>query len=162
MSIDHSCQTDYVWQMDIQRNESQTTVFFREIRLPRSVVISYPRPVAALAENWTRRSGVLIALVGTTVVGYTRMNDAYIQHTALLTDLVVTPRYRRQGVATALIMAAQTWAVNRKNNRMIVEMITKNAPAIRLALKLGFEFSGYNDMYYDSKDIAVFFGRSIG
>jgi hypothetical protein len=24
MAIDHSCQTDYVWQMDIQRDEGDT------------------------------------------------------------------------------------------------------------------------------------------
>ncbi len=162
MSIDHSCQTEYVWQMDVQHEETQTTVFFREIRLPRSVAISYPRPVAALSESWSRRSGVLIALVGGTVVGYVRMNDISIPHTALLTDVVVSPRYRRQGIATTLVLAAQTWAVNRKNNRMMMEMTTKNVPAIRLAQKLGFDFSGYNVAYYETQDIALFFGRSIG
>jgi len=162
MSIDHSSQTDYVWQVDIQRDEAQTTVFFREIRLPRSVEISYPRPVTALADTWSRRSGILVALMGSTIAGYVRMNDTSVFHTALVTDLAVTPRYRRQGIATTMLVAAQALAVNRKNHRMVIEMITKNDPAIRLALKLGFEFSGYNDKYYDTQDIAIFFGRKIG
>lgn len=162
ISMDHSNKTDYVWQVDIQQDESQTSASFREIRLPRSVDITYPRPVADLAETWTRRSGVLVAVVGGMIVGYTRMNDTYIQQTAILNDLVVTPRYRRQGIATALILAAQTWARNRKNNRIIMEMISKNVPAIRLAQKLGFEFCGYNDAYYPTKEIALFFRRSIG
>jgi len=58
-------------------------------------------------------------------------------------------------------LAAQNWAENRHNNRILLEMTTKNIPAIRLAQKLGFEFSGYNDNYYESKDIALFFGRMV-
>jgi hypothetical protein len=30
-----------------------------------------------------------------------------------------------------------------------------------LARKLGYEFCGYNDLYYETQDIALFFGRSI-
>jgi GNAT superfamily N-acetyltransferase len=162
MSIDHSCSSEYVWQMDIQRDEKQTTISFREIRLPRPVVVAYPRSVQALSESWSRRAGFLVALKEGVVVGYARMNDTAIPHTAWLTDVVVTPRYRRQGIAIALIMAAQAWAVNRKNNRLMLEMITKNAPAIRLAQKLGFEFCGYNVAYYETRDIALFFKHSVG
>lgn len=161
MAIDHACHSDYVWQMDFLREETQTGVIFREIRLPRPVVVPYPRPVAALAETWSRRAGMLTALVEETVIGYARMNDTVIPHTAWLTDVVVSPRFRRQGVATTLILAAQTWAGSRHNTRMLLEMTSKNVPAIRLARKLGFEFSGYNDAYYATQDIALFFGRSI-
>lgn len=162
ISIDHTSQTDYVWQVDIQEDETQRTIRLREIRLPRTVDVSYPRPVAALSDTWNRRSGVLVALIGSIIVGYIRMNDTISPRAALITDLVVAPPNRRQGIATAMILAAQTLAVNRKNNRMIIEMITKNDPAIKMALKLGFEFSGYNERYYDTKDIAVFFGRKLG
>ena len=43
MAIDHTCQTDYVWQMDVDREEGQIGAIFREIRLPRSVTVPYPR-----------------------------------------------------------------------------------------------------------------------
>jgi GNAT superfamily N-acetyltransferase len=161
MAIDHSCQSDYVWQMDANREETQTAIVFREIRLPRSVAVPYPRSVAALSETWSRRAGMLTALVDGAVIGYVRMNDSIIPHTAWLPDVVVSPRYRRQGVATTLVVAAQTWSVNRHNGRTLLEMTSKNVPAIRMAQKLGFEFSGYNDAYYETQDIAIFFGRSI-
>jgi ribosomal protein S18 acetylase RimI-like enzyme len=74
---------------------------------------------------------------------------------------VVASRYRRQGIASALVLAAQSWAVQRKDGRVLLEMSSKNNPAIRLAQKLGFEFCGYNDQYYESQDIALFFGRLI-
>ncbi len=162
MAMDHTSTVDYVWQMDLQHEEEQYLVAFREIRLPRSVVIPYPRPVSLLSESWNRRHGVLIAEEAGTTVGYVRMNDNQVLHTALITDLVVTPRCRRQGIGTALVLAAQSWAANRKNKHVMLETITKNTPAIRLALKLGFDFSGYNAMYYESKDVALFFGRTLG
>jgi len=40
-------------------------------------------------------------------------------------------------------------------------MTSKNYAAIRLSQKLGFEFCGYNDHYYLTQDIALFFGRAL-
>lgn len=161
MAFDHTCQTEYVWQMDVQRQEGQLGAIFREIRLPHAVSVSYPRPVSALPDSWNRRAGMLVAMVGAQMIGYIRMSDLIMPDTAWLTDIVVSPRFRRQGVAMALILAAQSWAVDRKNNRAIMEMSSKNNPSICLARKLGYEFCGYNDLYYETQDIALFFGRSI-
>jgi ribosomal protein S18 acetylase RimI-like enzyme len=161
MAIDHSCQTDYVWQMDIQHEEGQFGAIFREIRLPRTVSVLYPRQVSGLSESWNRRAGILVAALGKQVVGYVRINDLILPHTAWLTDLVVSPRFRRQGIACTLVLAVQSWALDRKDRRVLLEMPSKNNPAIRLAQKLGYEFCGYNDQYYETQDIALFFGRFI-
>ena len=161
MAIDHSCQTDYVWQMDVQRDEGQIGAIFREIRLPHSVSVPYPRAVSALPDSWNRKAGMLVAMIGEQVVGYIRMSDLIIPHNAWMTDIVVSPRFRRQGVGTALILAVQSWAVDRKDNRALMEMPSKNNPMIGLARKLGYEFCGYNDIYYETQDITLFFGRSI-
>ncbi|MCS7011521.1 MAG: GNAT family N-acetyltransferase [Anaerolineales bacterium] len=161
MQIDHSCQSEYVWQMDIQLEGNQVSTTFREIRLPRPVTVRYPRPVAALSESWNQRVGFLSALIADTPIGYVRINDLILPYTAWVTDLVVAPRYRRQGVGLALLLAAQQWARNRQNSRIMLEMTNKNIPAIRLAQKLGFEFCGYNDTYYESQEVALFFVRSI-
>ena len=161
MAIDHSCQSDYVWQMDVQHEDGQVGAIFREIRLPRSVSVSYPRPVSALSESWSRRSGILVSVIDGQPVGYVRTNDAILPRTAWLMDVVVAPLFRRQGIASALVMAAQSWAVERKNRRALLEMPAKNNPAIQFAQKLGYDFCGYNDQYYETQDIALFFGRFI-
>ncbi|MGZ6346976.1 MAG: GNAT family N-acetyltransferase [Anaerolineales bacterium] len=161
MAIDHSCQTDYVWQMDVQREEGQVGAIFREIRLPRSVSVPYPREVSTLPDSWDRRAGMLVAMIGEQIIGYIRMTDLILPKTVWMTDIVVSPRFRRQGVGTALILSAQSWAMDRKANRALVETPSKNNPMIYLARKLGYEFCGYNDMYYETQDIALFFGRSI-
>ncbi|HVM72668.1 MAG TPA: GNAT family N-acetyltransferase [Anaerolineales bacterium] len=161
MAIDHTCQTDYVWQMDMQREEGQMGAFFREIRLPHPVKVRYPRSLAVLPDVWNRRSSMLTAMTGGEIVGYIRMSDLILPHTAWITDIVVSPRFRRQGVGMALMLAAQSWAVDRKNTRALVEMPSKNNLMVSLARKLGYEFCGYNDLYYETQDIALFFGRSI-
>ena len=122
---------------------------------------SYPRPVEAISETWNRRSGMLVAVIGEQLVGYIRMNDRILPQTAWITDVVVAPSYRRQGVATTLILAVHSWAVDRKKSRAILEMPSKNNLAVRLAQKLGYEFCGYNDQYYESQDIALFYDRLI-
>jgi len=161
MAIDHSCQTEYVWQMDVVREEDQVGAIFREIRLPRPVSVVYPRRVSGLSESWNRRSGVLVAVIGKQTVGYVRTSDSILPNTAWLLDVVVSPRFRRQGIASTLVLAAQSWGVDRKNHRAMLEMPSKNSPAVHLAQKLGYEFCGYNDQYYETQDIALFFGRSI-
>ncbi len=61
----------------------------------------------------------------------------------------------------ALVLAAQDWASQRNLLRMIIEMQSKNFPGIHLAMKMGYEFCGYNDQYYASRDIALFFARFL-
>jgi ribosomal protein S18 acetylase RimI-like enzyme len=161
IAIDHSCQTEYVWQMEVHHEEGQMGAIFREIRLPRTITVLYPRPVKGLSESWNRRFGVLVAVIGKQTVGYARTTDSILPHTAWLLDVVVSPRFRRQGIASTLVLAAQSWGVDRKNHRAMLEMPSKNNPAVRLAQKLGYEFCGYNDQYYETQDIALFFGRSI-
>jgi ribosomal protein S18 acetylase RimI-like enzyme len=161
VTIDHASKTDYVWQMDLQRQEGQLGAVFREIRLPHPVSVPYPRDLSTLPDLWKRQAGMLVAMIAGQVIGYVRMSDMILPRTAWLTDVVVSPRFRHQGVGSALILAAQTWAVDRKDERALLEMTTKNTPMISLARKLGYEFCGYNDLYYENQDIAIFFGRSI-
>jgi len=78
-----------------------------------------------------------------------------------VTDLVVTPTLRRQGIATALVMAGEEWSSVKGLRRMIVDMQSKNIPGIRLFGKLGFEFCGYNDHFYANQDIAIFFSHFL-
>ena len=161
IALDHSCETDYVWQMDVHREKGQNGVVFREIRLPRSVTVPYPRQVSGIPEAKNSHSGVLVALVEGATAGYVRLNDTILDKTAWLLDLVVSPRFRRQGIASGLVMASHAWAIQRKNHRALMEMSSKNHPAIKLAQKLGYEFCGYNDQYYERQDVALFFGRPI-
>lgn len=161
MAIDHSCLSDYVWQLELRRDAGQITSNFREVRLPRSVVVTYPRNPLALANEWTRRDVMLTAMFEEVPVGYLCATEEHTASIAWVTDIVVSTEKRRQGAASALLTAAQTWALERGVKRLILEMQSKNQPCIRLAQKFGYEFCGYNDQYYPTQDVALFFGRAL-
>jgi RimJ/RimL family protein N-acetyltransferase len=159
--LDHSSQSDYVWQLELRREASQSIASFREVRLPRSIEVKYPRNPSTLADEWMRRDVSLTALDEGNPIGYLCATVEYASGVGWVTDLVVSPLQRRKGAASALLTALQTWASERGIRRLILEMQSKNQAYIRLAQKFGYEFCGYNDQYYLTQDVALFFGRAI-
>ena len=161
MAMDHSSLSDYVWQLELRREPNQMTANFREVRLPRSVEVKYPRNPFAFADEWTRRDAVLVALQENNAIGYICLTEEHASAVAWVTDLVVAPEWRRKGVGSDLLTAGQAWALERGVRRLILEMQSKNQGFIRLAQKFGYEFCGYNDQYYSTQDVALFFGRAL-
>ena len=161
MAIDHSSSSDYVWQLDVRAESNQVSASFREVRLPRSVKVDYPRNPSALADEWTKRDAVLVALQGEVPVGYVCAVEEHMSAVAWITDLAVAEGVRRQGAASTLLTGVQAWALERSVRRIVLETQSKNHPCIRLAQKFGYEFCGYNDQYYPTQDVALFFGRAL-
>lgn len=161
VALDHSCLSDYVWQLELRREVGQITSSFREVRLPRTVPVMYPRNPMTLADEWNRRDVVLVTLFEGQPIGYVCATEEHSSSITWVTDLVVAPERRRQGAASALLAAIEDWASKRAVRRLILEMQSKNQPCIRLAQKFGYEFCGYNDQYYPTQDVALFFGRAI-
>jgi len=160
LTLEHSSESDYVWQLDVRREASQVEASLREVRLPRSVPLIYPRSTEKLLEAWSK-TNMLVALVANQPVAYLRMTDQLVPGTVWITDLVVGRAHRRKGIGSALVIAAHSWATQMSNRRAVLEMQSKNSAAVRLAQKLGYEFCGYNDQYYVTRDVALFFGRLL-
>jgi ribosomal protein S18 acetylase RimI-like enzyme len=160
MGLDHACTSDYVWQLDLRKETGQVSATLREVRLPRPVSVAYPRDPFALADEWQFKDAVLVA-VDASVMGYVCVVEQSAATVAWVTDLVVAPDQRRRGIGTALLKAAQDWAVERGSAMLFFESQAKNQPAIRMAHKSGLEFCGYNDHYYANQDVALFFGRTL-
>ncbi len=162
MDFKHSCDSNYVWQLDLQKKKGQITVSLREVRLPRQVEVSYPREVASLVDEWKKKSKTFVALSeDSKPIGYIRLTEQAAAASVWVTDLVVDASARRKGVAAALLFFAERWAFERRHRQIFMEMSSKNHPAIALMLKAGFEFSGYNDHYYATQDVALFFGKIL-
>jgi len=162
VELDHDYVSDYVWQMDVnQTDDEQILVTFRQVHLPRSIKVDYPRSPASLAEDWSHRSGLLVAVLQGEVIGYISLMLDIAPLTTWVTDLAVVRKYRRQGVGSALLIAAQEWGRKHHTSRLVLEMQPKNYPAISQARKLGFGFCGYNDRYYPNHDIAIFFEKIL-
>jgi GNAT superfamily N-acetyltransferase len=159
MGIDHSASSEYVWQLELRREAGQVSATFRDVRLPRPIALSYPHDPFSLADEWTRMAMMFAAISGKDPVGYTALIERPAS-AAWVTDLVVAPTWRRRGVGSALLESAREWAGQRGHRRIFLEMQSKNQAAIRLAQKHGYDFCGYNDHYYTTQDVALFFARA--
>lgn len=161
MKIDTDFISEYVWQLEVQREERGVNISFREVHLPRSVHVEYPRTLKSISSNWNDRSGLLVATMNGDVIGYIHLLLAIAPRTTWVRDLVVQRKLRRQGIGSSLIVAAQQWAKQHNTSRIVLEMQPKNFAAIKMAQKLGFELCGFNDGYYKNNDIALFFARPV-
>ena len=161
VSLDHNYATGHVWQMTLDLTDTQTQVSFREVRLPREVHVNYPRIPRKLVDDWTKRDLLLLAEEADFVRGYISVRLGVAPASAWIEDLAVDRIYRRKGIGSTLVLAAQEWCGKKGIHRLTLEMQPKNYPAIQFANNLGFEFSGYNDQYYRDQEIAIFFSNFI-
>lgn len=161
MGFDHSIASEAVWQLELRREAGQATATFREVRLPRAVLVAYPRNPFALADDWMKRSMMYTALLDQEAAGYVCLLERSMDSLVYVTDLAVNAVNRRQGIASALLSAAQEWSAARGLRRLALEMQSKNVPAVRLAQKFGYEFCGYNDQQYLTQDVTLFFCKSV-
>lgn len=162
-ALDHGYSTDYVWQMDVRDDTAagQIQVTFRPVRLPRPIRADTPSDAARLQAEWNRRVCFLVAEQAGVAKGYINLTLAPAAETAWVADYAVERRFRRAGVGTVLLTAAAQWARANRLKRLILEMQSKNYPAICFAQKHGLAFCGYNDRYYSNQDVALFFGMVL-
>ncbi len=161
VGIDHSYNTDHVWQMATEENANGLGVMFREVRLPRPMRVQYPRDPHRLTNEWTQYAAFLVAEFDERRAGYIALVQGPAPASGWVTDFAVGKAHRRKGIATRLLAAAGAWCRDHGMTRLFLEMQSKNVPAIRLAKKMGFIFAGYSDRYYHDQDIALFFVHEL-
>lgn len=159
--FNHSLKTSHVWQMQQSLADGEISTRFIETSLPREMRIIYPRSPELLESRWGDFSAILIGCIDHTPVGYIALNAFFATNLVWVKDLVVDVLWRKKGIATKLINTAVDWAKARGIYRITLEMSSKNFPTINLARKLNFEYSGFNDNYFQNNDIAVFFTRNL-
>lgn len=159
--FDHSLKTSCVWQMQQNQTQSGVITQFIETQLPRQMRINYPQSPEMLEARWGDLSVIFIGCIDNAPVSYISINSFFSPHVAWIKDLVVDEIWREKGIAASLINAAIEWAKERSLDKMTFEISSKNYPAICLANKLNFEYSGFNDNYFKNGDIALFFTRNL-
>jgi ribosomal protein S18 acetylase RimI-like enzyme len=181
LALDADSQTDHVWQMDEREENGGRTVRFQAVRLPRVMHVSYPRRRDDLLSAWENESTVLVTAEGRAgeqggvtsteepsdeepprILAYCQLDACVWQGAGWISHLIVDRPYRRRGIATAMLQASKLWARKEGLQRLMVSVQTKNYPAICFCEKNGFAFCGFNDRYYENRDIALFFTLWVG
>lgn len=160
-AFEHGYYTEYVWQMSQDAGDAESQTSFRRVRLPRKVFVSYPRRRQAILENFNQVEACLVAELSDRPVGFLKIAAEKGSDVAEMCDLVVSAPVRRQGIASGLILAGMNLAINRQFRMVMLELQSKNDPAIRMAAKLGFNFCGYRDYYFPNHELALFYSRFV-
>lgn len=116
----------------------------------------------AAGEQWSERSwlGELLGERRTTLIARAHQPVGVIalqtvDHVADLHRLIVTPRQRRQGVASDLVRAGVSAVRHLGARSVILEVHYHNEPAIALYQRLGFEQLAARENYYGPGEHAL-------
>lgn len=163
LRLDHTCETEYVWQMSLQPENGGWHIAFRPERLPRVIEFEYPADRTRLELALSSEICFLVAIgkEEPEMPGYLTMRPDPVYGNALVQDVVVSRPFRRKGVGTRLLAVARRWALEHGAERLLVEVHTKNYPGIQFCQASGLTFCGFNDRYFPEHEIAVFFGQSL-
>ncbi len=154
--------SEYVWQMNLELEAYQSQAKFVRVRLPRRVFVPYPKKKPEIFEDMEEAEAFLIAEVSKNPVGYIKAVVENDPQNAKVTDLVISSSHRRQGIGSGLFVAVMNLLAHNGHNTVIIDLQSKNDPAIKMVDKLGFKFCGFRDYYFPNQELALFYSRFIG
>lgn len=163
LALDRTYQTDHVWQMSVFEEPGNWQISFKREGLPRTIDAEYPVDEQRLRLCAPDEHCFLVAAERESgeVVGYLTMHSLSAHRIALVQDLLVSRPYRGNGIGSRLLRVARSWAREHDLQEMTAELQTKNYPGIAFCLSAGFTFCGFNDHYFQNRDIAVFFSQTL-
>ena len=89
----------------------------------------------------------LVCEEGSEITGYIGMYLSFDEGN--ITNVAVSPLYRKKGYGEALVSAAKELAKENQIQKIFLEVRVSNAPAISLYKKMGFENLGVRKNFYD-------------
>lgn len=159
--LNHNYVSQYVLQMDMIQETNLFSVNFRKVRLPRPMNVSYPKTGNDLLISWQKATAIFVGFIGNEIISYVTLEETNTGGVVKIRDLVVKLDKRRLGIASGILLASEEWAVRRNNQTVMIELQTKNDPAVHMASKLGYQFCGYQDQYFPNKDMALFYSKFL-
>jgi ribosomal protein S18 acetylase RimI-like enzyme len=161
LTLSSTIEISKTWQMEQVFEDGAWNIRFKEVSLPRPVHLAYPFSPKDIREHLVTNELNLLAEEKSQPVGFLSLEAKSGTQVARVTDLIIAGQNRRKGIATALMIAAVEWLVERNLNGITLEMMLKNHPGINLSRKMGFHLAGFNDVYYSNGQTAVYFYRKI-
>ncbi len=111
------------------------------------ICFSQPWSYKSLEEELTNKTAhFFVATVDEEVAGY--IGVYVVCESCFVTNVAVFPKFRRQGIATALIKMASLTADAMGTDFISLEVRKSNEPALALYRSLGFEEMGLRKDYY--------------
>jgi ribosomal protein S18 acetylase RimI-like enzyme len=190
LQMDDSYASKHAWQVEPVRGEpgaapytissnvtlgdSPLSVTFRPVRLPRARRIA--GTIATLVRDgnetalqqrlrgWASADLTLVAVQDTHICGYIVVSIVPGPGIGWISALVVDGSIRERGIGSMLLTAARRWARYNQGQNMrafMLELQTRNYPAVSFCRKQGFVFCGYTDYSFSNGDVVLLFASPI-
>ncbi len=124
---------------------------------PEDVPVAVEIEKACFSQPWSEKSFLdsisredtifLVCEQGASVKGYIGMYLSFEE--ANITNVAVSPEYRKQGFGEQLVLGAKNFATERNIEKIFLEVRVSNEPAISLYKKMGFENLGVRKKFYE-------------
>lgn len=160
-AFEHGYYSEFVWQVTMETDPQNLQAGLRRTHLPRRVFVPYPRSKEIIFGELGQVEAFLVALMENQPVGYIKVLVEQGDKVLRVSDLVVSAPMRRRGIASGLMVAVMNMASSREFPYVMMEMQSRNDPAVALAEKMGLTFCGFRDNYYPNQDMALFFSRFV-
>lgn len=121
---------------------------------------------ATLGAEHLHAPHLLAAKTGDIIKGYIEIDWEAWNNRMRITNLLVLPPYRGQGVGTALMHAAIAYATSHNARAMVLETQSCNTPALSFYAHHGFDIIGFDLTHYSNNDVEqnefrIEMGRSL-
>ncbi len=155
-------ETRSTWQVEERSGEEMWGAILRPTRLPRLQKLELPRfPDDIQLRLWESRDAFWIAAEGSRVLGYLGLLVEAERFVARITDLAVDVERRREGIGTALVAQAESWAIRQELRQLTIACPLKAEPAIAFLRRLGFVPAGFQDAHWPQQEAAFIFRKRL-
>jgi GNAT superfamily N-acetyltransferase len=160
--LDASYATNYVWQIEESSNAEQIGLSMRRVRTPRPVEVSYHVDAQGLFEDYRCGECLLLADDLGALMGYIDMTLQQAAHRqGWIEHLVVHRPFRRLGVGTQLLRAAEAWALANGIGSIMAIVPTRNDPAQGFFSQRGYARCGFIESYRERGDMSLLYSRKL-
>ncbi len=160
-AIDASYDTETAWQMREVSGHKFWSLQFQEVRLPRKQRLPLLPPPEERLAAWKHRDGFWVASEARAIVGYISLTLRPDYRQAIISDLVVAPTHRRQGIATSLLQHVGEWAQRKGIITLRLDVPPKAQPAIAWAQHHHFSLCGFQDGLWPGQETRLFFCQRL-
>lgn len=161
LELDHSFKSHYAYRMRANVESQNASFNFEPIKLPREVHLSYMRDKSSLLKTWDDASLIYVGMLDDVLVSYVVIDAKTLPMTARVTNLVVMPEVRQNGIGRTMLAAVEDWGARQGLLRVLLEIPMRNYPMVELGLRCGYEICGFMEQYFPNDDPALFYQKRL-